>query len=336
MSWQIDLLEQLAAQPLCGYGCSDSPATEPSALAALALAASGRLDPARQVADWLVEIQASNGSVGVRATESEPNWPTSLAVLTWSAIQQIEPSRKYQQAIERSVEWITSHQGVPSPKNEQGHNGMLAAWPWVSDTHTWVEPTSLHVLALQAVGQRDHQRTRDAIAMLIDRQLPQGGLNYGNTVVLGQTLRPHVQPTALALLALANAGIEKKRLKNSLQYLEEQLGPTTTTTSLAWSIMALAAHGKELPAAACEWIESAYHRTLQRDRSRHKLALLALALQGRDALLVTLPLRTQLSSANVRFELPSFPRRRESASLDSRRRGNDDCWEGQTPSTITK
>lgn len=302
MDWQHELLDRLAAQPLCGYGRSDSPATEPSALSAMALAAMGRLDASRKVADWLAELQTSNGSVGVRATESEPNWPTSLSVLAWTAIHQFDRTEPYKQAIERAIQWITSHQGVALPRNEQGHNGMLAAWPWVNDTHTWVEPTAFHVLALKAVGQGGHSRTRDAIAMLLNRQLPQGGMNYGNTVVLGQTLRPHVQPTALALLALAGDTKNHKALSPSLNYLSEQLGPTTTTTSLCWSVLALAAHECELPNETDAWLEAAYRRTLQRDQSRHKLALIALALQKGCALLITLPARLQ----SLRLSGPAF------------------------------
>ena len=44
-------------------------------------------------------------------------------------------------------------------------------------------------------GLPPHPRNwRNAQAMLIDRLLAGGGCNYGNTVVLGQELRPHVQP----------------------------------------------------------------------------------------------------------------------------------------------
>ena len=54
-------------------------------------------------------------------------------------------------------------------------------------------------------GRRQRRRSGGprGSAVLLDRQLPGGGLNYGNTYVLGQLMRPHVQPTGIALLALA-------------------------------------------------------------------------------------------------------------------------------------
>ena len=162
VDWRDELIDRLAAQPCTGYGRADSPATEPSALAAMALAAAGRLDAARQVADWLAGFQASDGSVGVRATTAHPCWPTSLAVLTWATQHECDGSRHYQPLIDRSVRWMVSHQGVTLPPNGgQGHDAMLQAWPWVDETHTWVEPTALHVLALKAIGQGYHPRTRE-------------------------------------------------------------------------------------------------------------------------------------------------------------------------------
>ncbi len=290
-------MDRLASQPCSGYGRADSPATEPSALAGMALAAAGQLDPARQVADWLAGLQASDGSVGVRAAETQPCWPTSLAVLTWVALHEYGSSRPYQSLIDRSVHWIVSHQGVTLPRNgKDGHDSTLEAWPWVDETHTWVEPTALHVMALKAIGQGNHPRTREAVRMLINRQLPCGGLNYGNTIVLGRQLRPHLQPTGVALLALAGELAEPKRVQRSLSYLREQLCSSTTTTSLGWSLMALAAF-RLLPAGADAWLEAAYRRTLQRDQSRHKLALIALASQKEQSPLVMVPARYQDSGS---------------------------------------
>lgn len=263
----------------------------------MALAAAGRVDSARQVADWLVGLQASDGSVGVRASNRQPCWPTSLAVLTWATVHKSESSRHYQLAIERSVHWMISHQGVTLPPNTgHGHDTMLEAWPWVDDTHAWVEPTALHVLALKAIGLGSHPRTREAVRMLINRQLPTGGLNYGNTVVLGRLLRPHIQPTGLALLALAGETNESKSMQRSLAYLRGQLNSSTTTTSLSWSLLALAAHNQR-PDEADVWLEAAYQRTIRREASLHKLALLSLAYLRGNAPVILLPAQQQNSTS---------------------------------------
>jgi len=120
---------------------------------------------------------------------------------------------------------------------------------------------------------------REGVAVLIDRQFPGGGLNYGNTFVLGQQIRPHVQPTGIGLLALAGEVDPSGRIATSIAWLRRSIGPQSTPTSLAWSVLGLKAHGVELPEAE-QWLESAAARVIIRDDSPHKLALLALAAKG--------------------------------------------------------
>jgi hypothetical protein len=279
MDWYAELLERLAGQPCGGYGRTDSAATEPSALAALALARAGWAEPVRRVADWLAQFQSPDGSVGVRATEAEPCWTTSLAVLTWNALHRLDPTAPYQSCIDRAFRWIIAHRGVTLENAaDRGHDASLPAWPWVDATHMWVEPTALHVLALKRIGHSAHSRTRDAVKMLLDRQVATGGWNYGNTVVLGRRLRSHVQPTGLALLALADEVevVSRTKLAPSVRYLHQQLGPATATASLCWGLLGLAACGESISGSA-DWLEAAYRRTLLRDQSVHKLALIALA-----------------------------------------------------------
>ena len=296
MDWQHELVERLTAKPCTGYGRADSPATEPSALAALALAGVNRWDPSRNVAEWLRELQATDGSIGVRANERQPCWPTSLAMLTWIAHCRNHSSQPYQTQIQRAAQWILAHRGVTMPRTpETSHDSTIDAWSWVADTHAWVEPTALHVLALKAAGFGGHTRTRSAIAMLLDRQLPSGGWNYGNTVVLGNRLRAHVQPTGLALLALAGEPVDDPRSKQSLAYLQESVDGSTPVSSLCWALIALASRQK-FPPIADRWLESAYHRVQRSDASIHKFALIALALQKGNSALIELPANGQHSS----------------------------------------
>ena len=278
LNWRDELIDRLAECPRCGYAATDIVASEPSTLAALALAGEGRFESCDQVAQWLERVQTADGSVGVRENERVPCWPTSLAVMVWTALRETEFD-KYANPVARGTDWILHARGVTMPRdNEPGHDPSLEAWPWVDGTHAWVEPTALHILALRAAGLHHHQRTRDAVRMLADRQLPQGGFNYGNTIVLGGVLRPHLQPTGLAVLALASEPHDRVRLSNSLTYLERNISAQTGTTSLCWSLMALAAHGRT-PREVDTWLESAYERTLLRDRSPLKLALILLASQ---------------------------------------------------------
>ncbi len=293
MSWIDPVLDELGRRPCCGYHRDDPPASEPTALAAMALAAHGRREPARQSADFLAEIQNADGSLGIRAEQDTPRWPTGLAVLAWLASGD-EPGKKssrYGSAIDRAVVWILGFRGETSEKSGLAdHDTTLAAWPWVGGTHSWVEPSTLQLLALKAVGYGGDPRASEAVKLLLDRQLTTGGWNYGNTTVLGQPLRPHLQPTGMALLALAGGSDGANRFSKSFAYLRDHLSPDTTAISLAWGLQGLAAH-QGMPESAEDWLETAYNRPGRIGPSGYKSALVALAVLGEASPLVSLPRR---------------------------------------------
>ncbi len=287
MDWYESIVSNLASAPICGYGVAQPATSEPTALACLALHAAGEIRPAIQAANCLADFQKRDGSVGVTQDASSPGWTTSLAVLAWTAAEDTKP--EYGPRIRRALDWIKSVRGDTGPRcPEVGHNTTLAGWPWVKGTHSWIEPTALHLLALKATGHANHERARLAVRVLLDRQLSQGGCNYGNTMVMGNLLRPHVQPTGISLLGLVGERDGRERIDRTLRYLEQKIGPDTTTSSLAWALIGLAAHGR-YPERAEEWLETAYRRTERRGRSPYKLALLALAALGDKSPLVTLP-----------------------------------------------
>ena len=218
-------------------------------------------------------MQDKTGSLSIREGETSPRWPTSLAILAWIAVD----ADRYANQIDAAINWTLSMQGERIEATEDiGHDTQLAAWPWIEGTHSWIEPTALHVRALKAAGHNEHPCTREAIELLVDRQLPSGGCNYGNRKVMGQALLPHVQPTGLAMLALAGESDGQRRIGRSLSYLNQTLSARTTTASLCWGLLGLSAHNQR-PAEADLWLESAYGRTIRRDRSPYKFALLALA-----------------------------------------------------------
>ncbi len=277
--WLQSALDQLATSPVCGYLQNQVAATEPSVIAALALSAHGMGEAAAPVLDYLAAAQQADGSVGVREKEPTPGWPTSLAVIAWQHFD----AAKYQSRINQGLAWISGMHGKSIERSaEMGHNTRLDGWPWAEGTHSWLEPTAFHLLAYRAVKQANHPRAKEAIKLLIDRQLPSGGCNYGNTIVLGQTLRPHVQPTGIAMLALAGEKDSSGRMEKSLTWLAWSLGNRTTAASLAWALLGLIAHGREV-ANAEELLAAAAKRVNEHDRSPHKFALLALAVAGAKA-----------------------------------------------------
>jgi hypothetical protein len=143
----------------------------------------------------------------------------------------------------------------------------------------------MHLLALKHTGHEDHVRARDAVRLLQDRLLEMGGCNYGNTYVFGQQLRPHVQPTGVAMLALAGEHDASGRAKKSVDYLTRELPRQAATDSLCYGLLGLAAQ-QDLPAAAEAWLAAASRRTFSRGPSSYKLALLALAGLGPSCTLI--------------------------------------------------
>lgn len=275
MSWLDEAIDRLSEMPICGYYPNTEPAVEPTALTAMALMTGGR--SAAVATDWLVERQAADGSLGIDVEKHSPRWPTGWAVLAWLAAS--STGKSYTKPIDRAVQWILSTKaeaGTTEQSSFFGHDASLEAWSWVKETHSWIEPTSINLTALKATGYGDHPRCREAVKLLIDRMLPDGGWNYGNTVVLGNTLRPHLQPTGLALIALADEAEAVDRFQPSIEYLYDSLDERTATASLCYGLMGLEAQERR-PAEGQKWLKSSYHRTLDRDGSPYKLALIVLA-----------------------------------------------------------
>lgn len=282
VSWLDTTLDELARRSAVGYFESSTAAAEPTALAALAFATHDRPPAAQAAATALAGMQAETGEIGVRPGEW-PGWPTSLAILAWASMESAseQPENRNDAAhIRRAADWLLANRGKAIKRSDSfGHNSELVGWAYAEGTHSWVEPTALAVMALVAAGHADHPATQEGIAILLDRQLPGGGYNYGNTFVLGQLIRPHVEPTGLVLLALAKTAADPSRVKKSVAWLERNVDSRTTPMSLSWALLGLRAQGGELPEAG-SWLAAAAERVNTRDRSPHKLALLALAAKG--------------------------------------------------------
>jgi hypothetical protein len=132
------------------------------------------------------------------------------------------------------------------------HDPDLKGWPWIAETHAWVEPTALAVMALRMTGYGEHARVKEGVRLLLDRQMPGGGWNYGNTRVFGQELLPFEESTGLALNALRGVA-PPGQVRKSLDFLKARLKEVRTPLALSWGLMGLAAWG-EAPAGALGWI----------------------------------------------------------------------------------
>jgi len=167
----------------------------------------------------------------------EAVWPTSLAVFAWHQ----SPEHRENQA--RAAYFLMTSSGTHIPRaanSPSAHDSTIKGWPWIADTHSWAEPTGLAMMALKIAGYGDHQRVKEATRLLLDRQLPRGGWNYGNTLVYDQELRPMPLSTGIVLNALKDQ-TSLATIQRSLTYLQSRVVSLPTPHSLGWSLLGLGA-----------------------------------------------------------------------------------------------
>jgi len=225
-----------------GFPASVSGTYRPDATAWAVLAISfsgpgeGIVDKART---RLAASQSMDGRVPISPDHLGAFWPTPIAVMAWHG------SEKHKADQQRAVNFLVHTTGrhfTNPPDSPVAHDPSIRGWPWIEETHSMVEPTALSILALRAAGYREHSRTREAIRMLMNRQLPNGGWNYGNTMVYGRELYPQPETTGLALAALAGE-VPNRDLERSIAYLESRVSRLRTPLSLGWSLIGLHAWG---------------------------------------------------------------------------------------------
>lgn len=294
--WLEATLDELGAGRAPGYARGAPAAAEPTALGALALAAHGRRDASRRLLDWLADRQQADGSLGACETLPSVRWPTSLAVLAWARAGtggEDGRGRSYRENVERGARWLLTARGeMTSDESTVGHDTRLVGWPWVQGTHSWVGPTALGLLALKAAGHDRHPRSREAARLLVDRLLPGGGCNYGNTRVLGRELRPHLDSAGLAATALAGEDTEDSRVRRTLDFLMREVSGRTPSISLGLALTGLAAHGL-WPAGAEAWLAPAHERLSRRGGPTLGLAWLCLAALKHESPMIPATVRTR-------------------------------------------
>jgi len=212
-----------------------------TAWAVMALSAAGeKQNDLKSARSRLAASQMNNGCIPLSPDHPEAIWPTPLAVLAWKDSHEFESIR------EKATDFLLKTTGRHWP-NKTGdpvsHDTALKGWPWISNTHSWVEPTALAVIALRATGYENHSRTREAVAMLVDRQLPNGGWNYGNRIVFGKELHPMPETTGMALSAVAGL-IPESPVERSLDYLQNYMNSAQTPLTIGWGFLGLGAFGR--------------------------------------------------------------------------------------------
>ena len=203
----------------------------------------------------LAEVQTEDGSVSVAMDHRDAYWPTALSVLAWngSPIHESHRHRGVQFLLETTGKHWTKGPDVPVQ-----HDPSIPGWSWIAGTHSWVEPTVLAVCALRNSGLAQHQRVSDGVRLLMDRQLPTGGWNYGNTKVFGTELHPDPESTGAALQALAGL-VSYSDISKSIDYLKAEAARARTPIALGWSLLGLGAWGKS-PKGSTQLIDQILRR----------------------------------------------------------------------------
>jgi hypothetical protein len=229
---------------------------EPTAYAMLALehrpGAQAALDRAwRLAASW----ELADGSVRPNGGIPDGTWVTALFV-TLASVRGAQDAQ-----VARSVEWLLKVAGAEhnvlmrtfsyfhllQTKLNVSHEG----WPWRDGNASWIEPTSLTLVALKKSSAKYSSpeltlRVHEGEALVLARRCSDGGWNCGNPNVFNYDLPSYPESTAQALLGLQ--GRPHSELASPISTARRFLGETKSSLAKAWLGIALRCHRADPPA----------------------------------------------------------------------------------------
>ncbi len=273
-----ELLGSLAEDGGLPYEHGWAPASEPTALLAMALLAHRAADPAvRRACAWLMARQRADGFFAASAAHGDRSWTTPLAALALHRAGSADPAV---QAAATALLAAPVHTFLNTTPWLYATDTSIPGWPWTMADVGFVEPTAMAMIFLKALGRGSETRVRQGAALLRDRALPGGGWNYGEAVVLGEPMYPAIVPTALALLALADEA--DGTTQAALNWLRGQRGRIRSLVSLGWAATAVAVCGPD----GEDWtadVQSAWAAVPDHRRSVLGKALCLLGIAGHAA-----------------------------------------------------
>lgn len=241
-----------AARPSGGWGYFEGKQSrvEPTCWALAALAGCWNESPAAWAAfaaphlQFLAACQRSSGFL-----TDLPELPPNLAangLVAWLMASEAAVGGPQREAL---ISSIIGLKGVTAAAGDPRQDNSLQAWPWMPGTFSWVEPTAWCLLGLKtnprfAASPQARARILEAERLLDNRCCDIGGWNYGNASALGQDLRPHVPPTALALLALQNRR-DQRSVAKSLAFLEHARLSEQSGLALGLTTLCLHVYGQQ-------------------------------------------------------------------------------------------
>lgn len=222
---------------------------------------------------WLSKSQKPDGAVAATSGIQGSAWLTSLSLMIWLELENFPEER------DRAFRWLVSKEGAtyepPEDPDQRllGHDQTLVGWPWVSTTHSWLEPTIFAILAFAKSGHADHPRAREGLQVVLDRQEERGTWNFGNTTVFGNSYPPQPTATGLGLIARSLETSKPDRLiQLAIEYLQDVLPSVRSAASLCWGLQGLACWDVRLQESPL-WLAEAFEKSLIRSNPVLQVAL---------------------------------------------------------------
>jgi hypothetical protein len=219
---------------------------EATCLAELALAPERHANSSEAIL-FLLKSQLSDGGWPAFLGDSEGSWTTALALCTLNSTGDFTAAR------DKAFRWLYAERGreghwfwrwkfKTSDRNVRFDPDKYG-WPWVTGSASWVIPTAFSIIAIEQFtvcnrSEESEKRIHLGGEMLLDRACVDGGWNSGNSLVYGVPLRPHVEATAIALLALQDEQ-RTEVIQKSLSWLRQNAAGIDSVSSLAWCILTL-------------------------------------------------------------------------------------------------
>jgi hypothetical protein len=240
------LLERQLPSGGWSFGDSRQAATEPTCLATLAISNDQMREKERATA-LLIRSQRADGGWPTVEGDTESSWITALILSTAIVTNSMSTTT------DAAFQWLLREKGREShwlwrwkfktTDRMVRFDPDKYGWSWTHGTGSWVIPTAFSVIAIKqytvcARTEESERRVRIGVEMLYDRACIDGGWNSGNSVVYGFPLQPHVEATAIALLALQDER-RNEVVEKSLRWLRQQTTTAQSASSLAWTILSL-------------------------------------------------------------------------------------------------
>src|SRR5580658_2352030 len=228
------------------YFGSEQSGVEATTLAIMATTSESP-EAARSGLNHLSDLQRQDGAWPAFRGDPGASWTTALVLCALNGTGDFASAR------ESAVRWLVAERGreghwfwrwkFKTADRKVRFDPEKYGWPWTPGSASWVIPTAFSVIALKQYTvcnrlEASEKRIRLGVEMLLDRVCVAGGWNSGNSVVHGVPLRPHVEATAIALLALQDER-RSELIRRSLAWLEKEAAIVDSVSSLAWCILSL-------------------------------------------------------------------------------------------------